>query len=205
MEGFSQSAGEVPASTPGTNGALPMRDGSVTLARVIDAYMARYDGNDPTRAQRLGLWRQRLGHVRLDELDDDAIHVAMAEFASQRGTYYKGRDAAGQRIQAAVSAALSWAQRERITPKGWVNPCRSVPLRREPKGRVRFLTDDERARLLDAARASKWDRLFCSRCCCSLVGVGAARPRACAGRIATSNAARRWWRDPRTATAGCCR
>jgi hypothetical protein len=65
MNGLSRSAGGVPASTPGTNGprALPMRDGSATLAQAIDVYMAVYDGRDTTRPQRLGLWRDRLGGV----------------------------------------------------------------------------------------------------------------------------------------------
>lgn len=178
MEGLYHSAGDVPASTPGANcaRALPMRDGSVTLARVIDAYMAAYDGRDTTRPQRLGLWRARLGHVRLEELDDDVIHEAMESFAAQRGTYFAGKDAFGQpimkakrrplapatlnRIQAALSAVLTWAQRQRVTPKGWANPCRAIPMRRENNARVRYLADDERGRLLAACRASKWPMLF---------------------------------------------
>ncbi|HRE14917.1 MAG TPA: site-specific integrase, partial [Usitatibacteraceae bacterium] len=47
---------------------------------------------------------------------------------------------------------FTWALNERLTPAGWVNPCRQ--LRRLPgeRERVRYLDDAERARLLDACR-----------------------------------------------------
>lgn len=175
MQVITQSAGfaSAPASAPGN---LPRtRDGSVTLAELCDAYMHEYAGRDTTRAQRVAHWRAKLGHLKLSEIDDDTVYDAMAELEGARPTYYAGKDAHGRpilkakrrpyapatlnRFQAALSAVLTWAQRRRITPKGWVHPCRSIELKPENNQRVRFLSDDERRRLITAARASKWPRL----------------------------------------------
>lgn len=173
---LTMSAGDVtaPASASGTTPRT--RDGSVTIASLIDAYMAGYSGRDSTRPQRLAFWRERLGHVKLSELDDDMIGDATTELEHRRGAFYAGRDVHGQpimrakrkplspatinRFQAAISAVLTWAQRQRITPKGWANPCRAVPMRRENNKRVRFLDANERARLLQACRQSHNRKLF---------------------------------------------
>ena len=54
------------------------------------------------------------------------------------------------RFLAALSVCLTYAVKE----KGWLekNPCERVTKPAENKGRVRFLSDEERARLLDACR-----------------------------------------------------
>ena len=84
MQQVQQSAGEVSSSTPSTNGmtsrTVAMRDGSITLTKLIDVYMAEYTGRDTTRTQRLRLWVERLGHMTIAELDDDVIHDAMEHF-----------------------------------------------------------------------------------------------------------------------------
>src|SRR5262249_7524331 len=45
-------------------------------------------------------------------------------------------------------------------PKGYVHPCRSVERRTEHNERTRFLSDEERSRLLEACRASAWPKLY---------------------------------------------
>lgn len=165
-----QTAGISPAPTPGA------RDGSVTIGQLIDAYMAAYAGRDSTRHQRLGWWKVRFGATPLLSLSDDDVFAALEDLAVHRGRYYAGKDADGQpimrakrkplspatlnRFQAALSAALTWAQRRRMTPKDWTNPCRHLELRPEKNEIVRFLSDDERAALLAACKASRWPRLY---------------------------------------------
>lgn len=178
-----QSAGDVttPASAVPTDpGARPrlavVRDGTVPVSGLIDSYMTVYDGRDTTRAQRLGVWRERIGHLALAEIDDDAIFDVMEDLAGRRGAYYAGRDVEGRpimrakrkplspatlnRYQAAISAVFTWAQRRRMVPKGWANPCRALEMRREKNARVRFLDDAERERLLTACRASQQPKLY---------------------------------------------
>ncbi|MBL8324811.1 MAG: site-specific integrase [Rubrivivax sp.] len=155
---------------------LPLRDGSIPLARLIDAYMAAWTGRDTTRTQRLAFWRGALGHVPFGEVNDDDIHAAREQLAQQRGRVYSGRDAEGKvilrakrgklsgptlnRYTVALSAVFTWAIRQRIAPRNFANPVRAVPAFPENPGRVRFLSDEERKRLLAACRASKWERLW---------------------------------------------
>jgi integrase len=155
---------------------LPLRDASVTLAQLIDLYMADYSGRDDTRAQRLAWWRGQLGATTLADISDDHVAAALDHLATNPPRYFAGKDADGRpimrakraklapatvnRYSAALASVLTWAVRRRIAPKGWVHPCRAVQRRPEQNEKTRFLTRDERERLLAACRASKWPRLY---------------------------------------------
>lgn len=155
---------------------LPLRDASVTLAQLIDLYMADYSGRDDTRAQRLAWWRGQLGAMTLADISDDHVAAALDHLAANPPRYFAGKDADGRpimrakraklapatvnRYSAALASVLTWAVRRRIAPKGWVHPCRAVQRRPEQNEKTRFLTREERERLLAACRASKWPRLY---------------------------------------------
>lgn len=148
----------------------------MTISAALDAYMSEYDGKDPALSYRLSTFAAALGADRLlVEVDDDAVFAAIQHLEAQPARFYAGKDADGRpvyksrgprsgptlnRYRQAFAALCSWAIRTRRVPKGWVHPCRGVPARKEHPGRIRFLDDDERARLLTAARASSWPRLY---------------------------------------------
>jgi len=156
--------------------ALPMRDGTVTVASLVDAYMAQYTGRDTTRVQRLAWWVQRVGTVSLAELCDDQVHAELDALAAKPSRHFAGLDADGNRIYrararpmapatvnryaAALSAVITWSIKRRIAPKGYVHPCGSIETRPENNAKTRFLTDDERDRLLQACKASLWSGLY---------------------------------------------
>jgi integrase len=155
---------------------LPMRAGTLSLADLLDLYMAHYAGRDCTRVQRLTWWRARVGQVALQDLGDDHVHAALEDLATRPAKYFAGRDADGRpvfefkkrelapatvnRYGAALAAVLTWAIKRRIAPKGYVHPCRSIERRAENNEKTRFLSDDETKRLLEACRASSWPRLY---------------------------------------------
>lgn len=155
---------------------LPLRDGGVTIARLIELYMAHYAGRDRCRGQRLQMWAEALGHVRLGELSDDHVHVELERMAQRNARYFAGFDDAGRRVfhekrrrlapatinryAAGLAAVITWAIKRRIAPKGYVHPCRSIERRPEHNERTRFLSDAERERLLAACRADPWPRLY---------------------------------------------
>jgi integrase len=161
---------------PGCGTALPLRAGSILLSESIDLYMTRYAGRDSSRVQRLAWWSATTGHRRLEELSDDDIFSALQALANQPSRYFAGLDTAGQQVfkargrplaaatinrySAALAAVLTWAIKHRIAPKGYVHPCRSVERKQENNEKTRFLSDDERQRLLQACRQSKWPRLY---------------------------------------------
>lgn len=155
---------------------LPIRKGDLALADLVDLYMAHYSGRDVSRVHRVAWWRAQLGTVALQDLTDDRVFSCLQALAQQRGRYYAGKDAEGRRIfkardakvspatlnryAAALGAVLTWAIKCRVAPVGYVHPCRALLRNREDNEKTRFLSDDERARLLEACRASKWPRLY---------------------------------------------
>ena len=147
------------------------------LAQVAQDYLDAYRGRDSSRYHRINAWIRLLGDKPLVALTPEDIDAAMHTLASEPSRVYSGKDAdgnpifkakkAGQRSGAtlnryrvALAALFTWARQKRIVPRGIDSPTRHVAKHEETRGRVRFLSHEERARLLDACRASSWPRLY---------------------------------------------
>lgn len=174
----SAGGGLVPGSAKQTEQLppLPQRAGDLLVGDLIDVYMAHYSGRDPTRIQRLGWWQERISRIELQDLSDDDVHAALESLLQQRSRYFAGKDVDGKEIYkdkrkaiapatvnryaASLAAVITWAIKRRIAPKGYVHPCRSVERQVENNEQTRFLSDDERERLLAACKASPWPRLY---------------------------------------------
>lgn len=155
---------------------LPLRAGHLLMPEVIDLYMAHYAGRDPTRQQRLLWWSQRLRNCTLQDLSDDEVHAALEALATQPPRYFAGTDADGKpiyrakrkplapatinRYGASLAAVITWTIKKRIAPKGYVHPCRSIERRAENNEKVRFLSDEECARLLEECKRATWPLLY---------------------------------------------
>jgi len=131
---------------------------TTTTTDAIDRYLAERVSDLSPSGQRkrrtiLGWWRDRIGHVPLKDLSPEHLSRALAAL---------GRDGSGpgtqNRYLSAISRALEFAKRE----WRWIdhNPARDVSRRREPPGRVRYLSNAERERLLEACRASRDRELY---------------------------------------------
>lgn len=109
-------------------------------------------------AKRLAYWREAFGSDRLDAITP--ARVAKERDKLLAGTTNKKDAATGEllkrtgatvnRYLAALSSCLSYGVKE----LQWLerNPMERIRRPAENKGRVRFLSDDERVRLLDACR-----------------------------------------------------
>lgn len=149
---------------------------TLTLNALIDAYLEVYDGRDKSRYARVGWWRSRLGERLVTSITDEDVFQALQAYASAPARVYAGRDANGERVwrskgktpssasinrhHTCLSALFKWAEEARFLPRGYPNPARFIKRRREHAGVVRFLSEDERRRLLEATKISKWDRLY---------------------------------------------
>ena len=147
-----------------------------TLAEIAEAYLDAYKGRDSSRYHRLNTWIRLLGDKVLSEITPDDIDAAMRVLATEPARVYNGRDADGNpifkkksgqrsgatlnRYQVALAALFTWAKRQRLIPRGLESPTRHVEKQQESRGRVRYLSDDERDRLLAACVESTWERLY---------------------------------------------
>lgn len=104
------------------------------------------------QARQLKWWKDEIGYCTLADITPALIGEA-------RDKLQKGRQPATVvRYMAALSHAFTIA----VNEWGWLedNPLRKVRKPIEPRGRVRFLDEDERARLLNACRQSDCEALY---------------------------------------------
>jgi integrase len=127
-----------------------------TIAQLIDRYIADVLPTKPKSLHKqkaqLEWWRDEIGVFTLADATPAIIGEA-------RDNLHKGRQPATVvRYMAALSHAFTIA----VNEWGWLedNPMRKVRKPKEPKGRVRFLADDERVRLLEACKKSDCPQLY---------------------------------------------
>lgn len=127
-----------------------------TLAEAIDRYhkdVLAHMEDTVNREHYLKWWKQELGAYRLFDVTTALITEALSNLVGLKNKYGReiGTTTANRYVQALghvfTVARKGW---------GWVegNPVRDVPKYEESRGRVRFLSDDERKRLLDACQES---------------------------------------------------
>lgn len=147
-----------------------------TLAAVAAAYLDAYKGRDESRYHRIGAWVRLLGDKPFATITPEDIDTAMARLATEAAKVYSGKDADGNpifrrksggrsgatlnRYLVALGALFAWARRGRLLPRGFESPTKHIEKHKEARGRVRYLSDDERERLLAACRKSPWPRLY---------------------------------------------
>jgi integrase len=130
------------------------------LARYREEILPQYSPFERRKRElKLSWWETQLGYARLADLTPARIAEYRTLLANHGGP--SGRPAAPAtqiRYLAALSHVLSFAVHE----LDWLdsNPVRKVRRPREPRGRVRYLSPEERDRLLAACKASAEPRLY---------------------------------------------
>src|SRR5690606_5937201 len=131
----------------------------------IDGYMLDYTGRDASIVTRLSWWRTEYGHLPLADFTTARIKDGLRKLAAGDALAYVGRKRARRsrghrrsaatinRYHAAISAVLGWCVDQSWTTK---NAALGIRRKSEPRGRIRYLTDDERSALLAACDASEW-------------------------------------------------
>lgn len=148
-----------------------------TLDAIAALYLDAYRGRDTSRPHRINAWVRLLGTKPLAAITPEEIDACMDTLANEPAKCYGGVDVDGNpifrkrtisrrsgatlnRYLVALGALFTWAKRQRLVPRSFDSPARHVEKNTETRGRVRYLSDDERERLLNACRESVWPRLF---------------------------------------------
>lgn len=127
-----------------------------TLEELIERYIRDVLPTKPksmnAQGRQLRWWKKELGYLSLADISPSVL-------AETRDKLHKGRQPATVvRYMAALSHAFSVA----VNEWEWLddNPMRKVRRPKEPRGRVRFLSEGERKRLLAACKASDCKQLY---------------------------------------------
>ncbi|WP_298217854.1 site-specific integrase [Halothiobacillus sp.] len=137
----------------------------ITFKELVDKFSTAPDGllsmsktTQEVMPYNLVQWAKHLGHMRLMDIDAEAIEIAMEQVATRRRISAAGKDM-GQispstlkRDISALGGVLKWAVNKRIIAE---NPMRKVVKPKINDARERYLTDDELIRLLDACDQSE--------------------------------------------------
>ena len=133
-----------------------------TLAELVDRYCREVLPGKKSKidqAQQLGWWKTEIGSFTLADVSPSLLAEYRDKLGREITVRKKPRSPASVvRYMAALSHAFTVAVKE----WGWLedSPMRKVTKPRESRGRVRFLSDDERALLLKACKESSNPYLY---------------------------------------------
>lgn len=134
-----------------------------TLAELIDRYKVDVLPHKKGRVvqiqgAQLAWWREQLGTYTLADLTPPLL----AQYRDKLTAGHPGNEPRAPATVVRYLAALSHCLSVAVKEYQWLDdsPIRKVSKPREPRGRVRFLSDDERARLLAECEASSNPYLF---------------------------------------------
>ena len=123
-----------------------------TLTDAIERYLVDAP-SDKIRQSQLKRWESEIGYMMLAEITPVKLYDVIAKWKREpndRGV--ARREAVLNRHLSTLSVVFTAAMRD----WGWLsrNPARDVRRQKEPRGRIRYLNEGERARLLDACQKS---------------------------------------------------
>jgi integrase len=134
-----------------------------TLAEAIDRYiqfaLPKKPRSHRQQSPQLQWWKQQIGHLTLVQVTP-AVLAKCRELLSSEPTHRSPlrSNSTVNRYMAVISHLFTVAVKE------WewinINPCNKLSKLSEPRGRVRFLSDDERERLLEACKKSSNEYLY---------------------------------------------
>lgn len=125
----------------------------LTLSNAIDEYLEQYTGKDNCVNYRLNWWHEMLGSKVIGNINRSSIKAALKQLKDNglaAGTL--------NRYKANLSSVFQFVIDEYDLIIS--NPCRQVKQSKEPKPPEENLSENELKKLLNAARESRWERLY---------------------------------------------
>lgn len=138
-----------------------------TVADMIDRYLERLKKTNPSRypevSAMLAWWKEEIGYCLLADLSRALVTEKIEKLSGRSRTLKDGsiKVIAPARVNRYITG-LSHACTIAMNEWEWLetHPLQKISKLREPRGRVRFLDDDERARLLKVCRESRAPMLY---------------------------------------------
>ena len=124
---------------------------TITFSQLADEYMHQWKGKDHDRVRLVIWWNNHLANTLLSEITPDLIREKLKPKKSKAPSTYN-------KHLATISAILDFAtlqQEDDDITEQYINqnPCKDVRSLKVDNKRVRYLSDDEKPRLLKSAKA----------------------------------------------------
>jgi integrase len=149
-----------------------------TLSEYLPRYLREWNGHDPAREPQLRWWIAELGaDTALADVTTDDVRRALERYAAGKALRPNRKPATRKEKRPCEIVATSRSRtpatvnRQKAALSSFfkhaigaglcrTNPVTGIAARAENNRRTRWLSDDERSRLLDAARKSEWPMLY---------------------------------------------
>lgn len=122
-----------------------------TLCEAIDRFLSECD-YPPSRATHLTRWKESLGYLLLSAVNKSRINETTSSWKERYGIGPATINRHLDSLSILFKSAGNWEWTQS-------NPVREATRHREPPGRVRYLSDEERERLLSACQNSIYPHL----------------------------------------------
>ncbi len=131
-----------------------------TVGEIAAVFLSLTPSRDTSQKNRISFWVDRVGNRPLADVSPDDVDRLLGELETEPGPSGKVRSGPTiNRYRMAMQSLIKFARQKRLLPRGWVSPFDHVPQHKESPGRLRFLTSEEEARLMAAARLQSWPLL----------------------------------------------
>ncbi len=129
------------------------------IDRFVEQWLIKYPGRQEKQTSLLNWWKQRCGHLLLADLTTAVIASGRDHLLSE--TTVRGRLRSPSTVNRYLSA-LGKALAVTVKEWGWLedSPIRNVTKPSEGEGRERFLSSEEKERLLKTCKESRNPHLF---------------------------------------------
>lgn len=130
---------------------------SRTVAEIATVFLSLTPMRDENLKARLEFWVGRFGDKTLVDFSPDDAEAGLAELETTPSPRGKPRSGSTvNRYRMCMQSLFKFARQRRLLPRGFVSPFKDIPQHPENPGRVRFLTLEEEARLMNGARLQPW-------------------------------------------------
>jgi integrase len=146
---------------------------NITLSKLADDYMLKHTGKDISVDSKVSWWVDRIGDQYLSDITTSDIRTHLKNYLNGEALRFDGMDhntkaktkgigrkrspASRNRMKAQLSALFKFAINEEYIN---VNPVKGIPALSENNERIRWLSEDEKNRLMSACQDSNWSLLY---------------------------------------------
>ena len=133
----------------------------LTFKTLVNQYMKQWTGKDENYIRRAKFWLMTFNDKPIKSINSTHIEKALEKYGAGKSEGYGSRKPKSNntllRMKAVLSSIFQYGIDKKYIEK---NPADKVRIKAEPNQVERFLSNDERVRLLTACKESTWDKMY---------------------------------------------